>query len=102
MYRRVLDALQASGVQPGKSIEVSGPAAVRSAVLDGLGIGVTVESFVRPDVAAGTLRLIAINSPGTDMNVLCVRRDDSHLFVDQRDALDFLSHQVNDRSTVSN
>ena len=32
MYRSILDALQASGVQPGKSIEVSGPAAVRSAM----------------------------------------------------------------------
>ncbi len=93
MYHRVLDALETDGVRPGKSIEVSGPGAVRSAVLDGLGIGVTVESFVRPDVAAGTLRLIGINSPGTEMNVHFVKRDDSHLFIEQRDALAFLRHQ---------
>lgn len=92
MYRQVLDALEADGVRPGKSIEVSGPGAVRSAVLDGLGIGVTVESFVRPEVAAGTLRLISIKSPGTDMEVQFVKRDDSHLFTEQRDALEFLHH----------
>lgn len=94
MYRHVLSELAAAGVRPGRSIEVSGPAAVRSAVLDGLGIGVTIESFVRPEVAAGTLRVIHISTPGTTMNVMCQRRDDSHLFPDQQDALTYLLDQL--------
>lgn len=94
MYRRVLDALNAAGVKPGRSIEVSGPAAVRSAVLDGLGIGMTIESFVRPEVAAGTLRLVQVTAPGTEMNILRLQRDDSHLFPDQRQALEFVSGRV--------
>lgn len=97
MHRLVLSALRAAGVRPGRSIEVSGPAAVRSAVLDGLGIGVTIESFVRPEVAAGTLQLIEISAPGTEMDVLCVRRDDSHLFPDQQHALHFLHEQMHPR-----
>jgi len=94
MHRHVLNALAAAGVRPGRSIEVSGPAAVRSAVLDGLGIGITIESFVRPEVAAGTLRLIGIAAAGTEMDIVCLRRDDSHLFPDQQQALQFLHERI--------
>ena len=98
MYRRVLDALESAGVQPGRRIEVSGPAALRSAVLDGLGIGITIESFVRPEVAAGTLRLIAINTPHALMNVLFTSRDGSFLLPAEREALAFLDRQIVDWS----
>lgn len=98
VYRRVLQALRAARVRPGRMLEVSGPAAVRSAILDGLGIGATLESFVRPEVASGALRLVEVEVPGMTMGVRKLMRSESHLFPGERQGLAFLAEHLGERS----
>jgi DNA-binding transcriptional LysR family regulator len=54
-----------AGLEPGRTLELSGPAAVRAAVLAGQGIGVTVWSYVAPESEAGWLARVAVE-PGED------------------------------------
>lgn len=87
VFRRVRQAMDASGVQPGRMLEVSGPAAVRGAVMDGLGIGVTLESFVSADVRSGALRAIRVDEPGFTADICAISQHESRLFPWQRRAL---------------
>ena len=87
VFRRVRETMNALGVQPGKILEVSGPAAVRGAVVDGLGIGVTLESFVAADVRSGSVRAIHVDDPGFTADICAIARHESRLFPWQRRAL---------------
>ncbi len=61
----VRQEMRDAGLEPGRTLELSGPAAVRSAVLAGQGIGVTVWSYVGPESEAGWLKRVAVE-PGED------------------------------------
>lgn len=94
VYHRFLRALEASGTQPGRLLEVSGPAAVRSAVYAGLGVGVTVGSYVEADVSDGVLRVIGFEGANLVVPVTKLSRDDWFLLPDQQHALAFLAEQL--------
>ena len=94
VFRRVREAMDANGVQPGRVLEVSGPAAVRGAVMDGLGIGVTLESFVSADVRSGALHAIHVDEPGFSADICAIARHESRLFPWQRRALAALRARV--------
>lgn len=94
VYRMVMDAIAASGTQPGRVLEVSGPAAVRSAVHDGLGIGVTVGSFMDAEARSGVLRSVALEGPGLTAPVTRLTRDARFLLPDQQHALAFLAARL--------
>ena len=55
----------------GRLLEVSGPEAVKQAVLDGLGIGVTLASYAAREIEAGWL--VAVEVEETDFRVDIVR-----------------------------
>ncbi len=61
----VRQEMRDAGLEPGRTLELSGPAAVRAAVLAGQGIGVTVWSYVGPESEAGWLARVAVE-PGED------------------------------------
>lgn len=75
VYRRLQSYLEAVRVTPGRLIEVSGPYAVRCAVLDGLGIGVTARSFVRHEVEAKLLRTVGFEASGFVAGIQYVTRE---------------------------
>ena len=75
VYRRLQSYLEAVRVTPGRVLEVSGPYAVRCAVLDGLGIGVTARSFVRHEVEAGLLRTTEFEASGFVAGIVYVTRE---------------------------
>lgn len=71
VYRKVLNCLAENAVKPGRLLEVSGPEAVKHAVLDGLGIGVTLASYATREIAAGWL--VAVEVEQNDFRVDIVR-----------------------------
>lgn len=72
----VRSEMRRAGLEPGRTLELSGPAAVRAAVLAGQGIGVTVWSYVGPESSAGWLARVAVE-PGEDLvNVWLITRRD--------------------------
>ncbi|HLR45734.1 MAG TPA: LysR family transcriptional regulator [Deinococcales bacterium] len=94
VYRRFRRALGEMGVKPGRILEVSGPAAVRSAVYSGLGIGVTVASYVENELGPGALRLVKLEAPACTIPVLGVTRDPWFLLPDQQHALDYVADRL--------
>lgn len=94
VYRMFMRALEATGTQPGRTLEVSGPAAVRSAVYAGLAVGVTVSSYVEAEVSDGALRVIELDGPDLVAPVTKLLRDDWFLLPDQQHALAFLVEQL--------
>lgn len=94
VYGMFMQALEATGTQPGRVLEVSGPAAVRSAVFAGLGVGVTVRSYVEAEVSDGTLRVVEVDGPDLSVPVSRLLRDDWFLLPDQQHALAFLAEQL--------
>jgi len=58
-----LKALEAESSLPGRILEVSGPGAVKDAVRGGLGIGISLESFLKQEVDAGWLRCAPLKNP---------------------------------------
>ncbi|MEM7738818.1 MAG: LysR family transcriptional regulator [Deinococcota bacterium] len=75
VYKRVQDYLARAQVTPGRIVVVSGPAAVRLAVQEGMGIGVTLRSFVACEVHAGWLRCIALEDPGFTVGITQIHHD---------------------------
>lgn len=73
---------------------MSGPAAVRSAVHDGLGIGVTVRSFVEQEARAGVLQVIGLEGPGLCAPLTKLTRNEHFLLSDQRHALAYLGSEA--------
>lgn len=87
VYRRVQAYLASVGVTPGRLIEVSGPYAVRCAVLEGLGIGVTASSFVRSEVDQHLLRAVSFEAVGFVAGIYFVTRAAETYDVATRQAL---------------
>ncbi len=54
----IMKSLKSSSIKPGRILEVSGPGAVRNAVIGGLGIGITLESYIAAEVKAGWLKYV--------------------------------------------
>ena len=79
VYNSFQAALSATRVKPGKVLEVSGPAAVRSAVLAGQGVGVTLRSFAQPEVQAGWFRQVGIENVGFTVGIWWVTRQAAEL-----------------------
>ena len=100
VFRRVREAMDASGLEAGRMLEVSGPAAVRGAVMDGLGIGVTLESFIAADVRSGALRAIRVDDPRLMADVCAIARHETRLFPWQRRALAALREGVGAPTTA--
>jgi len=75
-------------------LEVSGPAAVRSAVYAGLGIGVTMRSYVETELLEGALRVVEVEAPGLETPVTRLTRNEWFLLPDQQHALAFLAERV--------
>ncbi len=75
VYRTVQQDLAAARVQPGRVLEVSGPAAVRTAVMAGQGVGVTLRSFVKPEAEAGWLKCVGLEEDGFVIQVSLVTSD---------------------------
>jgi DNA-binding transcriptional LysR family regulator len=65
MNARVRAEMRHAGLEPGRVLELSGPAAVRAAVLAGQGIGVSVWSYVQLEAAAGWMARVGVE-PGED------------------------------------
>lgn len=94
VYSRFTRALSEMGVKPGRILEVSGPAAVRSAVYSGLGIGVTVTSYVENEVGPGALRLVGLEAPACMVPVTALTRDSWFLLPGQQHALEYLEARL--------
>lgn len=94
VYRMAMDAFAATGTRPGRVLEVSGPAAVRSSVHDGLGIGTTIRSFVDAEARRGPLRTVDLDGPGPSAAVTRLTRDARYLLPDQQHALGFLADRL--------
>lgn len=94
VFERVRSALDASGSRPGRILEVSGPAAVRSAVFAGMGIGVTVGSYIEAGKGDAALRAIGIREQGMVLPVIRIQRNDWFLLPDQVHALNFLADSL--------
>ncbi|NLG08807.1 MAG: LysR family transcriptional regulator [Deinococcales bacterium] len=94
VYRLLQAALEATGARPGRVLEVSGPAAVRSAVYAGLGIGVTMRSYVETELLEGALRVVEVEAPGLETPVTRLTRNEWFLLPDQQHALAFLAERV--------
>lgn len=94
VFRRFSRALEEMKVRPGRILEVSGPAAVRSAVYSGLGIGVTVTSYVENELGPGALRLVGLEAPACTIPVVHLSRDPWFLLPDQQHALSYLGERV--------
>jgi DNA-binding transcriptional LysR family regulator len=75
LYQRLQRYLASALIAPGRVIEVSGPFAVRCAVLEGLGIGVSVRSFVQTEVDAALLRTVGFEADGFIAGVQLVTRE---------------------------
>ena len=90
VYRTVQDDLAAAQVEPGRVLEVSGPAAVRTAVLVGQGVGVTLRSFVKPETDAGWLKCVGLEDDGFSALVSCVTPEANALSSKVRGALSVL------------
>ena len=102
VYRLVLERLHQTGTRPGQVLEVSGPAAVRSAVLAGQGVGTTVRSFVAPEAEAGWLRCIELEGEGFAIGVNTVMQDPDTLGRATVDALDaVLTEPISTRREAS-
>lgn len=97
VYRIVTNALKQSGTRPGRLLEVSGPAAVRSAVYDGLGIGLTVRSFVDREAREGVLRIVELEGPNLCAPVTKLTRNERFLLPDQQHAIDYLGRRLGER-----
>ena len=69
VYTRLRAHLEDTQVRIGRLLEVSGPTAVRTAVMDGLGIGLSLRSFVLPDVKAGLVRSVGFENTGFQVGV---------------------------------
>ena len=91
IYKAAQQLLSTHDVPPGRLLEVSGPAAVRSAVLDGLGIGITIGSFVEHDVAAGALLRVPVESPLGRIPLHRLVRNSRFLLPEQQHALGYLN-----------
>ena len=72
VYTRLRTHLEDAQVHIGRLLEVSGPHAVRTAVMDGLGIGLSLRSFVLPDVRAGSVRSVGFENAGFQVGVWLV------------------------------
>lgn len=92
VYRRTRTLLARAQVTPGRLIEVSGPSAVRSAVTDGLGVGVTLRSFVRLELKAGLLKTVALEDNGFTVGIFGVSHDPETLEPATRRALARVLH----------
>ena len=101
VYKMTMTALQETGTHPGRILEVSGPAAVRSAVHDGLGIGVTIRSFVDREVRGGALRLVGLDGRGLRAPVTKLTRNERFLLPDQQHALAYLGTQLGEEPLAS-
>lgn len=86
VYARLHERLGAE-VRSWRRLEVSGPAAVRSAVIDGLGIGLTLKSFVLPDTRAGLVRSVGLETTGFQVGVWLVTHPLAGLAPRRREAL---------------
>lgn len=74
LQAHVLDHLQTAQVHPGSIVPLSSPNAVRSAVLQDLGIGISTRDFVASDVDAGLLCCVGIENADLVMRVLLVHQ----------------------------
>ena len=90
VYKRIQTALRSAGLHPERILEVSGPAAVRSAVIAGLGIGVTLPSFIKADEDAGLLKSVPIKEPGFTLTTLKIMHKQTKLESRKFAALEFL------------
>lgn len=75
VYRKVLRCLRDNQVKPGRILEVSGPEAVKAAVLDGLGIGVTLASYVAREIRAGWLTSVEVQEQSFKVNIVKISHD---------------------------
>lgn len=91
VFQQMQKVLARSGVQPGRELEVSGPGGVRSAVHAGLGIGVSVSSFIEPAHADASLRLVEVDEPELVLPVTRLQRKHLFLLPDQQHALAYLA-----------
>lgn len=97
VYSMLHATLAATGARPGRVLEVSGPAAVRSAVHAGMGIGVTMRSFVASELLEGALHVVEVEAPGLDAPVTWLTRNDWFFLPDQQHALAFLVQNVKEQ-----
>lgn len=94
VFKKVQDDLSSARVKPGRLLEVSGPAAVRSAVLAGQGVGVTLRSFVAPEVQAGWLKQVGLENSGFTLGIYSVAKSAAQLERASQRALDALLSAV--------
>ncbi len=93
VYRRVQDSLFEAQVTPGRVLEVSGPGAVKSAVMDGLGIGVTLHSFVKAEVDTGWFQTVELEDKNLAVDIASINHDPATLEPMKRKALKALLNQ---------
>lgn len=74
LQAHVREHLQTAQVHPGSIVPLSSPNAVRSAVLQGLGIGISTRDFVASDVNAGLLCCVGIENADLVMRVVVVHQ----------------------------
>ena len=93
VYKRVQDSLFEAQVMPGRILEVSGPGAVKSAVMDGLGIGVTLPSFVKIEVDANWFQLVELEGNNLAVDVSSISHNPATLEPVKRKVLKSLLNQ---------
>lgn len=75
VYKTIRAIIELNNIKLGRIIEVSGPSAVRHAVIAGQGIGVTLESFIQPEIQAGWLKFVSLENIGLKQSLSFVSKD---------------------------
>lgn len=88
VYRRVSHYLAEADIKPSRLLEVSGPDAVKNAVLDDLGIGITLESYAQREIKAGWLKTVTLKNKNFSANIARVSHDLTTLEPQRRTALE--------------
>lgn len=85
--RITLKALEAESSLPGRILEVSGPGAVRDAVRGGLGVGISLKSFIKQELDAGWLSCTALKNPKMKLTKVLVCSNNESVSSEMQNAL---------------
>ncbi len=94
VYKTIRAIITLNNIKLGRIIEVSGPSAVRHAVIAGQGIGVTLKSFIDSELKAGWLKFVGIENIGLKQSISFVSKDPNTLDTATAQALDALYGQA--------
>jgi DNA-binding transcriptional LysR family regulator len=77
--QKLEEQLERFGIVPDKLIDCGSLLGVKVAAMEGLGIGVTCQSFVQAELSSGNIKALTIESPGFNLGVHWVSHPDLSL-----------------------